>query len=424
MRKGTVSKYKNNCIASKKKCIYARLLDYFSLFVSSYIVYTIFYAVGSGLPVVKNISDRLLDENQCMASYLDSTHLQRLNADKTSLMTIDSSAYFYTLEIAKTSAYVHDKPFPIVNPDKTIDYVPVNVEETFVFEREKYELDNLSYYFKYIKYNDPSLSFYFYDGVNYKEDIDTYMYIKAMEINPYIFVSADNENLIARGNGVSHYTVLTPEYTDLLLNFYMGDKTSTTVFDTVFLGYIKAAQFGIADVEANSSTYKSLLADYNTVYQELTIAMFVIYLLSYLLAFILQFGIVALICRRFVTLGQRVLSLGMCDQNEFEPHPVRKIAYYLLDFVLFFSSSAIAFYFMGLAGVFSMVIFPGFTFLGILIAIFILNIVSLFMPLFNKRHQNLSTFITRILTKDTKEFEGPVDVIESIDNNEGYGSRT
>jgi predicted membrane-bound spermidine synthase len=118
------------------------------------------------------------------------------------------------------------------------------------------------------------------------------------------------------------------------------------------------------------------------------------------------------------------MSLGMSDQNEFEPHPVRKIAYYLLDFVLFFSSSAIAFYFMGLAGVFSMVIFPGFTFLGILIAIFILNIVSLFMPLFNKRHQNLSTFITRILTKDTKEFEGPVDVIESIENNEGYGSRT
>ena len=61
--------------------------------------------------------------------------------------------------------------------------------------------------------------------------------------------------------------------------------------------------------------------------------------------------------------------------------------------------------------------------LAILIALFVINIVSLFMPLFNKNNHDFVSFMTRLNVKDTKEFEGPVDATETTDaeesNNDG-----
>lgn len=402
------SKYKNNVIATGKRHVYSRLLDYFSMFVVTYLVFTIFYAIGSRLPVMDNVSKELVNQNLVIAEYIDSTHLQKLNDNKSKLLSIDDGAKQYVLDVCKTSAYVHELQFPVKQDDGTYIETDVTVEETFANEVESYALDDMSFYYKSFKKNETSLNNYVVDGVDYKDDIDTYMYQKIMKVDETKYVASDDVDLIARGNGISHFTVLNVEETTSLLNYYREDKSGATAFNRVFNTFIKGAQYGIKDVEKHSVPYKSLIANYNKIYQKLTLGIFVIYCLSYTFAFLLMAGVMRLIAKEWITLGQKVLGLSMCDTHEFEPTWWQLVLYNLVNYILFFSSSSIAFYFMGIIGVFSLSIIGKFTILALLIGILTLNVISLFMPLFNKRRFDLNTLMTRLLVKDTKEFEGPV----------------
>ena len=424
MSERIASKYKNNVIASGKRHVYSRLLDYFSMFVVSYLVFTIFYAIGSRLPVMDKISRNLVKQNLVIAEYIDSTHLQKLNEGHTELLTIDDGAKQYVLNVCKTSAYVHELQFPVKQDDGTYIETDVTIEETFANEVESYALDDMSYYFKSFKKNDESLNNYVIDGVDYKDDIDTFMYQKIMKLDDAKYVASDDSDLLARGNGISHFTVLTEEETTSLLNYYREDKSGSTTYNRVFNTFIKGAQYGIKDVEKHSATYKRLIANYNVIYQQLTFGIFVIYMLSYTFAFLLMMGVMRLIAKEWITLGQKVLGLSLSDTHELEPAWWQIVLYNVVNYILFFSSSSIAFYFMGIIGVFSLSIVGKFTILALLIAILTLNIISLFMPLFNKRHFDLNTLMTRLLVKDTKEFEGPVGMDDIPDQPETENNGT
>ena len=418
MSERVASKYKNNIIAVGKRHVYSRLLDYFSMFVVAYLVFTIFYAIGSRLSVMDNISRNLVTQNLVIAEYIDSTHLQKFNDDHTSLKSIDDGAKQYVINVCKTSAYVHDLKFPVKQDDGTYIDTTVNVEETFAYEPTSYALDDLSYYYKVFKKNDDSLNNYVIDGVDYQDDVDTYMYQKIMKVDESKYVAGDDADLIARGNGISHFTVLTNEETTSLLNYFREDSSGSGTYNRVYGVFIKGAQTGVKDVEKHSATYKRLIANYNVIYQQLTFGIFLIYLLAYTFAFLLMMGIMRLIAKEWITLGQKVLGLSMCDTHEFEPAWWQIVLYNLVNYILFFSSSSIAFYFMGIIGVFSLSIVGKFTILALLIFILTMNIFSLFMPLFNKRHFDLNTLMTRLLVKDTKEFEGPVGMDDIPDQPE------
>lgn len=71
---------------------------------------------------------------------------------------------------------------------------------------------------------------------------------------------------------------------------------------------------------------------------------------------------------------------------------------------------------MGMLGVTSIPIIGIFNLLWLLISILTLNIISLFMPFFNKNRNDLSTLITGILVKDKTEFDGSTDVINALEN--------
>ena len=408
-----VSKYKNNEIASKKKHIFSRLLDYFSLFVATYLLFTIFYAIGSRTPVVDNTSQKLLSQNNEIALYIDSTHLQRLNSDKTALLSVDNNASKYVESLCKNSAYVHGLTFPVKNEQGTFDEAIIQENETFTYNVNEYALDTLGYYFKSFKKNEASLNDYLYEGIDYKDDIDTYLYVKIMQIDASKYVSNDDADYLARGNGVSRYTVLNLENTNKLLKYYKEDRADTSLYNEVYLNFINAAKYGINDVETNSVTYGNLIKEYNNIYQSLILAVLVIYLISYLAAYLLLTIILRLISKEWITLGQKVMGLAMSSSNELEPSIGQLIGYYAINFVLFSTSLAIAFYFMGMIGVFSLKIIGPITLLAILIALLTINIASLLLPLFNKNNHDLVSLIMRINVKDTKEFEGPVGEIEA-----------
>lgn len=411
------SRYKDNIIASKKKHIFSRLLDYFSLFVVTYLLFTVFYAIGSRLPVVDNKAKEIQAENAQIAEYIDSTHLQRLNEDHSALLSIDNGAANYVERVAKTSAYIHELTFPVKNSSGTFDEVEVNVSDTFAGDTN-YELDAVSYYFKSFKKNDTSLNNYVYEGTDYKDDLDTYIYLKIMKVTVSNYVSATDEDLLARGNNVSNFVCLTKESTTKLLKFFKEDRADTSLYDEIYMNFIDAAKFGIKDVETNSSDYNSLIKTYNNTYQSLTLAVLVIYLISYTVAYLLLTIILRLISKEWVTLGQKVMGLAMCSMNEFEPSIGQLIAYHVIDYILFSTSLAISFYFMGMIGVFSYKLFGFLSVFALLIALLVINVVSLLLPLFNKNNHDLVTLVTRLSVKDTREFEGPVGVEALPDNKE------
>lgn len=408
-----VSKYKNNVIASKKKHIYSRLMDYFSLFVVTYLLFTIFYSIGARLPVVNSISTELKNKSGEVAEYIDSTHLQRLNEDHSSLLSIDEGAKQYVLNVCKTSAYIHDLTFQIKNSEGIYEEKTINENETFAYNASEYNLDTLSYYFKKFKKEDSSLNTYIYQEVDYKDDIDTYLYLKIMNLDETKYVSSSDSNLLAKGNGISRFTVLNLEETNNLLRYYKEDRIDTSTYDRVFLSFISACKYGIKEVENKSSTYLNLLSSYQNTYQSLTLAIFIIYLVSYVVSYLLLLFIMRLVSKEWITLGQKVMGLAMSDYEEMEPGSLNLVIYNVINFILFISSLSIAFYFTGMLGIFTLTIVPGLTLFTLFVPLLILNLISLFMPLFTKNHHNLSTLLSRLIVKDTKDFDGPVDIIES-----------
>ena len=286
MKERIVSRYKNNSVASKKKHIFSRLLDYFSLFVATYLLFTVFYAIGSHLPVVDNLARGLQDQNAEIAEFINSTHLQRLKEDRSGLLSVDDGATKYVERIAKTSAYVHNLAFPKKNESGTFDEIVVPVEETFAGD-PNYELDALSFYYKTFKKSEESLNSYIYDNIDYQDDIDTYLYLKIMKIDQSLFVNEDDADLLARGNGISRYVVLNEESTNKLLQYFKEDRADVSLYNKVYLNYIDAVKYGIKDVETNSLNYENLIQNYNNTYQSLTLAILLIYLASYLVAYLL-----------------------------------------------------------------------------------------------------------------------------------------
>ena len=78
---------------------------------------------------------------------------------------------------------------------------------------------------------------------------------------------------------------------------------------------------------------------------------------------------------------------------------------------------------MGMMGVLSLKVVGNITLLAIIVALLILNVISLVMPLFMKNNDDLASLATRLYIKDTKEFEGPIENKEEVKNEETNSGR-
>ena len=418
----TVSKYKNNSLASKKKHIYSRLLDYFSAFVLGFIVFVIANAVCLNIPGIKGLYSDLNKESTALADYVDSTRLQMYNSDRTQLLSVDDSGYNYVVNITKTSAYIHEIKYPYKNEDGTYTIKDVPIEETFLKDEDNYPLDNVSYYFKIVKQNEPSLKSYIYQGVDYSGDIDTFMYQKIMKVKEQYFVTEYDEDYIVRGGYLSRFVVYNKEYTQKMINRVAKGETidseAVNCLNRSIEAYGKGVQYGIKEIESKSAPYKVIYNRFVAAYNKICWYNALTYLCSFAFAYILLTVVMRLICKDWITLGQKVLNLAMCSTNEEELSVIQLIGYHLLNFVLFGSSSIIGLYFTGMAGVLSLEVIPFITVLAIALFVIVFNLISLFMPLWTKGRHDISTFVCRISLRDVNEFEAPADVLAKVEEGE------
>ncbi|MCR4911008.1 MAG: hypothetical protein K5925_00560 [Bacilli bacterium] len=405
-----VSRFKNNSLASKKKHIYSRLLDYFLTFVITYIFFVVFYSISGSVPAIVDISVELSGSTQNLINYVDSTHLQSKD-ENNDLISIEDGANTYLIGVAKTSAYVNNMKYPYKQSDGTFIEKDVPKEETFISELQSYKLDNLSYYYKIFKKSEPSINNYVYEGVDYQNDIDTLLYSKLMTLDDTKFIDTLSENYINRAEGASKYVILNAENTNYLIKrMAMGESSTVVMAITNHLGngYVKAVQHGISEVENVAAPYLNYLGAFNKAYQKLAGAILIVYLLAYSTGFILITVIGRLVGKRWITVGQKVMNLAIADLEECEPHPARLVLYNGLNYILFISSSLIGLLLMGSLGVTAIEIFPHFPVIAILLAVLTFNLISLFLPLFTKNRYDISTFVSRLVLKDVNEFDVPV----------------
>ena len=426
-----VSKYLNNRPASRKKHIYSRLLDYFSVFVVAYLFFTVFYYVGNQVPIVKGYNKQYETANHKIMDYIDESHLYSYNEKRTDFIDVDETTINYILNVTKTSAYIHDMQIPEYQPDSSYIMVDVKYEETFLKDLESYPLDNLSYYYKVFKKTDVGLDNYVSGGVDYKDDIDTYQYKKAMIVGDEEYhVTSDDPDYIARGESISTYLVLTSENTEKMINRVIKgekvDEVANKLYNRLFNAYRRGIDFGTEDIEKHSLSYKKLYIQFTDSYQSITRSTAVIYVISYAFAYLLINGLVSLISKEWTTIGQKVMGLGLSDIHENDPSWWRLLIFYFTNFLLFFSSSMLSFYFIGIFGVLSYQIFPGFTLLAVMLFLLILNVLSIGMTMFAPKHNDLSTLASGIIIKDKNDFETtPEDDLINVggqdDNQEDQG---
>ena len=420
-----VSRYKNNSLASKKKHIFSRLLDYFSAFVLGFIVFVIANAICLNIPGISGLYKSLNKESTALADYVDSTRLQMYNEDKSQLVSVDDSGFAYITNITKTSAYIHELQWPYTKDDGTIEMRDVPVEETFLKDEDSYPLDNVSYYFKVVKKNEPSLNTYVYGGVDYKNDIDTYLYNKIMQVKEQYFVDENETDFVIRGGYLSRFVVLNETYTEKMIN-RIGkgetiDKDAVTCLNRVIESYGKAVQYGIKEIENKSAPYNVIYQRFYKVYTSICWYNAITYLCSFAFAYLVLTLVMKFITKEWVTLGQKVLNLAMCSVKDEELSVIQLVGYHLLNFVLFGSSSIIGLYFANMAGVLSLQVVPYITVLAIALFVLVFNLISLFMPLWTKNRHDVSTFITRISLRDVQEFEAPAEIFSKVEeevNNE------
>ena len=418
----TASRYAPNSIASAKKHIYSRLIDYFLTFISTMVLFAILMPVSMNLSLYKDITAEFASERKGYFEFINETGILRLNSTGSDLLSVGKEAESYVERVAKTSAYVHNLTFPKMNDDGTYSEVDVDIKETFIYERETYQLDNVSHYYQKYKHTQSELNDYLINGVHKKYDELTptekidYQYKYIMEVNASNFVSSDDVDYITRGGDVSTFVVLTTEMTEKIKLYYKNDRNDTSLHQSIFTSFIKGTQKAINDVETNSHIYKNIENKINAVSQKYSRFQIVIYAICYVIAYLLLNVLVATFSKEWTTIGQKVMGLALCEVDEMDPPIWKYLAFHGLSFLGFSSSALLSFILIGNIGITSLKVFPHISFLAIMIFILTLNLFSLFMPLFNKKCYDLSTFFVRIVHKDKHEFDVPVgmDISDEI----------
>lgn len=423
----TASRYAPNSIASAKKHIYSRLIDYFLTFISTIALFAIMMPISMNTSIYKEVTAEYASQRKGFYEYINETGILRLNASGTDLLSIATEAESYVERVAKTSAYVHNVTFPKKNDDGTYSEVIVDVKETFIYEQDTYRLDNVSHYYQKYKHTQEELNDYVIDNVHkkYEELTPTqridYQYKTIMDVTTSNFVSSDNADYIARGEGIATYVVLTEQMTEKIKLYYKNDRNDTSLHESIFNSFVRGTQKAINDVETNSKVYKNIENNINVITQKYSRFQIVVYAICYVIAYLLLNILVCVFSKEWTTIGQKVMGLAMCEVDEMEPPVWKYLIFHGLSFFGFSSSALLSFILLGNIGVTSLKVFPHISFLAIMIFILTLNLFSLFMPLFNKKNYDLSTFFVKIVHKDKHEFDVPVgmDISDKVEEENG-----
>jgi hypothetical protein len=419
----TYSSFKNNKTAGKGKAFLSALLDYFSQVVISFILLvSLLMPVTYLLPSFKAASSTMSATRSELYKIVSSTRIQDYDETQGTLKDISVSAKAYISILAKTSYYISNKQYPAKDSQSgTYVFSSVPLNETFLFKGSKdaegnygYPNDSLSYFFLTFKAENASLGSYIYEGKDYAEDKETYLYGKIMQVtsDPCLSYFASEESYAASSYKaeLSRFQMLKEETAKNLMNYLVYGDTNSALketYDNLLVAYERAAQEGVKQVESSYEPYISLNASFLTSYKTVGNLTILAFSLSSLLSVFIVYWLIPGLAKKKQTLGQmgtKTISIRTDETDARTSNRAKKTAMMLL---LSYSSCFFSVAFLGEISLLAFDFGGGVTFLSLILFSSGLDLISVAFLLFNKEHQSLSDLVSSEVLKDKEAFDAP-----------------
>lgn len=395
--------------AKKGKSFLALLSDYGLTFVLTMLLFiSIALPIYQNAPLIKESKTNMERETSSLKEVVSTTGLQDYNILNQKLTSLDEMASNYIYRLAKTSFFLNGKTsFPKKDGNEVI-----KEEDTFLFKREEYYADPLSKYFLKFKEGEESLKSYKYLDKDYSLNKEDYLYLKAFgyeeDIYADYFVSLDAQ--------LPKYLQLSFSKATLLADYFAyEEKEGTSVFFTLKKAFLRAEKVFINEVETLYTPYLKHQAIFEENYQVVVgfyfLALFITFIVSYLLLFLLF----PIFSKGHVSLGFYLHKLNYSSNEETLPKCYQYFFAYFFRFFEFISSSCFILIFLSQTGLL-FYSFNSFELFYIYIFSFLLLFSSLLSLLFSKENLPLEEKLTGLLIKDLNEWEKAKSV-EEIKNN-------
>lgn len=411
--KTLVSEYKNNLIAKRSKIVYSTLIDYFLVLILTFLLFVCAIApINNCLPSTKGFVNNMYKSRSNLNQIVAETRIQNYDEENKSLVNISTTCKSYIKSLVKTSYYVYDMEYPVFNSSP----VKITKEETLL----NIDNDNLTYYFVNFKSSHNDLNDYNFDGIDYKDNKQEYLYLKMLGytssmISSY-FISEDDYNSSSYKDSLSRYQILNKQTSIDLMNYIERDDSNvTSIYNQFSNCYYQACSYGVDQIE---SKYTPYISEYNSNfipnYQGYLSSLLICNILSYVLGFSVFEVLVYLLSKKKETIGNRVIKLAVISKDELELSPIQKTGLILSRFVFYFSGTILCMIFSNNLGA-AMYMFNGVSYLQFIIFSLGLGIISLLFLAFNKSHQLISNLITSTVFKSKEDF-APIKIIDKEEN--------
>lgn len=382
--------------ASKGKRFVVMLIDFFFTLLVSYSLF-VFVAspIYSNLPATKGILQTYGQKQDRVSEIILETGLQEKD-EEGERISIEQASYDFVKDLVRVSCNEYG-----------IEYYEIDDGEKVVFAPKESEL----LYYKDAKNQYPNFNiynYYFYFQSENANDYDQVTEVSLKTINTEYYQLQDtNKDLVNSDfNPETDNLILTKENTEKLLDYInYGTESSSLLFSKVRYLYQTAINPAIQEVETYYKPYVAALNDFKITHNRYALGLCVCMILSYLIAFLISYGLFPLCFKRGKTIGFKFFNLASTRSDLME---MRFYNYLVRDFVLFiegFSSLFFIALFLNKISLLSTPIFGSISLFQIcLLSVFIL-IVSLIFFFISKDNQALSDFASMSVVVDTQKRE-------------------
>lgn len=359
--------------------------------------------------------------NAALKRRVGESRLETLSSDG-SLSMVSEDASNYLLTLAKTSYYLHGENFPqYESASKTYVFSPVDEAETFLNKGTinsqgnlSYPLDVPAFYFLTFKKETPSLSSYFYQGIDYQQHKEEYLYSFAFgyrtEDEETYFVDSPSQTN-------SRFQELKQEQALILVDALVyrdSGSRSVAIKNRLAKAYETAVNGFIQEMEEKDAMYLSLFADFQANYHAYVVSYFFSLLCAYFIAFFLAEGLFPMLEKHHQSIGFLSLKMAYSSKEEMIPSFWQNARRFLVRFLLDFSSQGFLLFFLSSFGLCFVDLGLGFTFAYLLLVSVLFSLASLFLILFLPSHQGLCELASSCLAKDLALMENGMAKEEEI----------
>ena len=396
------SQFKNYIDCSSKKNFLCNLADYCLAFILSFILF-----VGVATPIythvdsVAELSNIISTNEDKLKEIIGQTYLRTYNPEDKTLSDVDADAKSYVETLVKTSYFVNEQKYPFVKVDGTYEFKYIEESATFLNKTvlNKYNGSNKPLiYFDYFKENNESLNFYVYDGIDYKNNREGYLYSKLFKYDQTKFES--------KNASLNLYEQLVFSEAETLTYYLVYNEAGipTSLYNSYASKYKVALNSLTCEIEKKYDSYLTQINKYEDATARYSNIYFISLFLSFVVAMVILETIPPLFPKGHATIGFRMMRAAYISKEEFEPIILNYVLKSIARLFTFLSGTIFCLLFTDNLG-FIFVSMGWFTYLYVYLCAIAVTLASLILILTGHPARSLPERIGQLKARDLDMLE-------------------